>query len=83
MHRWDMERVDTQARPDIQIVMPAYNEADCVESVITEIYEELAPRLRVEFIVCEDGSTDGTREVLLRLSHNLPMRLICSSQYLI
>lgn len=68
--------MDTKARPDIQIVMPAHNEADCVASVITEIYRELTPHLRVEFIVCEDGSTDGTKEILRDLSQSIPMRLI-------
>jgi len=72
--------MDTEARPDIQIVMPAHNEADCVESVVTEVYEELTPRLRVEFIVCEDGSTDGTKEILAKLSRKMPMRLILGEQ---
>jgi glycosyltransferase involved in cell wall biosynthesis len=72
--------MDTKARPDIQVVMPAHNEADCVESVITEIYEELAQRLRVEFIVCEDGSADGTKEILRDLSQRIPMRLIMGDE---
>jgi glycosyltransferase involved in cell wall biosynthesis len=66
----------TNQELDVQIVMPAYNEADCVESVITEIFEEIAPRLCVEFIVCEDGSRDGTREILGTLGHKIPMKLI-------
>lgn len=70
--------MDTEAKPEIQIVIPAYNEADCVESVIIEIYEELTPRLRIEFIVCEDGSTDGTKEILCSLSRRMPMKLIMS-----
>jgi dolichol-phosphate mannosyltransferase len=72
--------MDTRARPDIQIVMPVYNEADCVEPVITEIYEEISPRLCVEFVVCEDGSTDGTREILADLSQRIPMRLILGDE---
>jgi len=72
--------MDIEGKPDIQIVMPAHNEADCVESVVTEIFEELSPRLRVEFIVCEDGSTDGTKEILTRLSRGIPMRLIMGDE---
>jgi len=70
----------TEARGGIQIVMPVHNEADCVESVIMEIWREIAPRLDVEFIVCEDGSTDGTKEILRDLSHKLPMRLILAEE---
>jgi glycosyltransferase involved in cell wall biosynthesis len=65
---------------DVQIVMPVYNEADCVESVVTEIYRELGPRLRIEFVVCEDGSRDGSRAILQELSRKIPMKLILGEQ---
>jgi glycosyltransferase involved in cell wall biosynthesis len=65
---------------DIQIVMPAHNEADCIEAVVRELYEELAARMNLEFIICEDGSTDGTKEILRRLSREIPMKLVMSDQ---
>jgi glycosyltransferase involved in cell wall biosynthesis len=72
--------MDSNAPLEIQVVMPAYNEADCVEAVIMEIYRELAPHVRFEFLVCEDGSRDGTREILHALSRKVPIRLVLGDQ---
>ncbi len=72
--------VNSSARPDVQIVMPVHNEADCIRSVIQEIYIELTRRVQPELIVCEDGSDDGTKEILQELSSKIPMRLIMSNE---
>jgi glycosyltransferase involved in cell wall biosynthesis len=47
----------------LSILMPVYNERERVERAITEV---LATELPAEFelIVVDDGSTDGTREIL-------------------
>lgn len=66
------------SRPDLQVLLPVYNEADCIGGTLAEIYAELSPRLAVEFIICEDGSRDGTREILRDLAARYPMRLILS-----
>jgi glycosyltransferase involved in cell wall biosynthesis len=47
--------------PLLSVVMPAYNEADTVEAALRRIRE--VP-LRLEIIVVNDASTDGTREIL-------------------
>lgn len=60
----------------VQIVMPVHNEAESIEDVIMEIYNEISPRLPLEFIICEDGSADGTKEILLNLNKKIPMKLI-------
>jgi glycosyltransferase involved in cell wall biosynthesis len=66
----------TMGEPILEVLLPVYNEATTVESTIREIYKELSSRLSLAFIVCEDGSTDGTAQVLKRLSDSVPMRLI-------
>jgi len=53
----------------ISVVMPAFNEAENLEPVISElmpVLEQLG--LEHEVLVIDDGSTDGTREVLEALT---------------
>jgi len=61
--------------PDVEILLPVHNEAASIEATIREIYNELSPRLNVDFIICEDGSRDNTKEILAKLAKELPMRL--------
>jgi glycosyltransferase involved in cell wall biosynthesis len=51
--------------PLLSVVMPAYNERDTIEEIIRRV---LAVPLRVELVVVDDGSTDGTRELLQRMA---------------
>jgi len=61
--------------PEVEVLLPVHNEGDSIEATIRELYEEFSPRVRVQFIVCEDGSKDNTKEVLTRLDQTLPMNL--------
>lgn len=49
----------------LSVIMPAYNEAATVESALRRVRE--VP-LRLEIIVVNDASTDGTREILEQLA---------------
>jgi glycosyltransferase involved in cell wall biosynthesis len=49
----------------LSVVVPAYNEAATVEAALRRVRD--VP-LRVEIIVVNDASTDGTREILDRLA---------------
>ena len=51
----------------LQILMPVYNEADYIEKTLVEIYETINDKIPFEFIICEDGSKDGTKEILKHL----------------
>jgi len=70
--------VGLKQNPEIQIVLPVHNEESCIEAVIREIYDEISAQVPVEFIICEDGSKDKTKEILQRLSQEIPMKLILS-----
>jgi glycosyltransferase involved in cell wall biosynthesis len=48
----------------LSVVVPCYNEVDTVEMLLRKVRE--VP-LRLEVIVVDDGSTDGTRDLLERL----------------
>jgi dolichol-phosphate mannosyltransferase len=63
------------ATPDLQIVMPVHNEAASIAPVLKEWHDELSPYLKLEFIITEDGSKDGTKEVLVDLAKRYPMIL--------
>ena len=51
-------------RVRLSVVVPAYNEIRSVEVLLQRVREV---RLEVEVIVVDDGSTDGTRDLLSRL----------------
>jgi polyisoprenyl-phosphate glycosyltransferase len=58
----------TQPGLDVSVVLPCYNERDHVELEIKRIRAALeAAGLTYELICVDDGSTDGTREVLQSL----------------
>jgi glycosyltransferase involved in cell wall biosynthesis len=59
-------------RVRLTVVIPAYNEAATIESLLRRVRE--VP-LDLEVIVVDDGSTDGTRDVLSRLEGSLVDRL--------
>ncbi len=64
---------------NISIVMPVYNEVDVIEKVIRKYYGEFFKHCKnSEFIITEDGSTDGTKYVLKRLQKEIGFRLISS-----
>lgn len=57
----------------LSVVLPVHNEAPIIKKVVTGFYREIISRFKdSELIVAEDGSTDGTKEILLALSKKLP-----------
>ena len=49
-------------RPTLSVVMPAYNERGTIHEALRRVLD--APVDSLEIIVVDDGSTDGTRELL-------------------
>ncbi|MBF0122927.1 MAG: glycosyltransferase family 2 protein, partial [Candidatus Omnitrophica bacterium] len=66
---------------ELSIILPVFNERDVIEKVILDIHA-CASRLVVdlEMIAVNDGSTDGTEEILTRLSCSLPNLKVVSHQ---
>ena len=51
--------------PCLSAVMPSYNEAGSIETIVAKVLE--SPWL-AELLVVDDGSTDGTRDLLAKLA---------------
>jgi dolichol-phosphate hexosyltransferase len=54
-----------QDRMELSVLMPAYNEAATVEAALERVLTADLGVESAEVVVVDDGSTDGTREVLL------------------
>jgi len=65
---------------DIQVLLPVHNEAESIENTIREIYLEISPEVNLEFIICEDGSVDNTKNILRKLSEIFPVKLMMSDE---
>ena len=61
------------ADPLLSVVMPAFNEKETIEEIIRRV---IAVPVRTQLIVVDDGSTDGTREILARLQPELGFTLL-------
>jgi dolichol-phosphate mannosyltransferase len=64
--------------PEVQVLLPIHNEAESIAATVREIYELISPYARMQFLLCEDGSKDSTKEVLRRVAQLLPAKLLLS-----
>jgi glycosyltransferase involved in cell wall biosynthesis len=67
----------TLVDPLLSVVMPAYNELDTIDEIIRRV---MAVPLRLELIVIDDCSTDGTRERLETLQRELGFTLLLQAR---
>jgi glycosyltransferase involved in cell wall biosynthesis len=65
------------ADPLLSVVMPCYNERDTIEEIIRRV---LTVPIRTELIVVDDGSTDGTREILAKMGEQHRFRVILQAR---
>ncbi len=58
----------------ISIVFPVHNEKNNLEELISSWHNTLkSHQLEHEFVVVEDGSTDGTKELIIQLGKKFPI----------
>ena len=65
----------------ISIVFPVYNEKENLEKLISSWDESLRlQNIDYEFVIVEDGSTDGTKKLILELEKKYPIINLSQSQ---
>jgi len=66
-------------KAEIAVLMPIHNEAETIEHSVIEFYDVISPRMPLELVLSEDGSTDDTENVIERLSEKIPLKAILST----
>ncbi len=64
----------------LSIIIPVYNEEKTVEHIITRVLAAPIGNLEKEIILVNDGSTDGTKDVLDRVQTQYPIRVFHQKQ---
>jgi glycosyltransferase involved in cell wall biosynthesis len=76
-----MER--RSVRPDVTIVIPARNEAKTIGEALASVAEQAWPLERLEVVVVDNGSTDGTPAAVREFQRTFPwlrVRLLSEPQ---
>lgn len=58
--------------PSLTVVAPVFNEREHVGRMITQVMESAYPADRLQFIVVNDGSTDGTAQAIEEVCRKYP-----------
>lgn len=61
---------------ELEILLPVYNEVQYIEKLLKGIHKAIKKKINYRFLVCEDGSTDGTKELLIQLRKKYNLKLI-------
>lgn len=68
---------DHRLQTSVSVVVPVWNREGTIERAIRSALEQTQPPLEV--IVCDDGSTDGTADILRRLAREDPRVRVISA----
>lgn len=60
---------EMSATPFVSIVVPCFNEAACIEECLASILSQEYPAHRMEVLIADGRSTDGTRDLIERYAN--------------
>jgi glycosyltransferase involved in cell wall biosynthesis len=66
----------------LSVIMPVYNERRTIREIVSRVLATDLPGLDRELIIVDDGSTDGTREILAALTRRDDVRVVLQHQNL-
>ncbi|WP_374594953.1 glycosyltransferase, partial [Aquabacterium sp.] len=55
-------------QPNVTVLIPAYNEADCIEATLRNMLRQTYPKNKLQIMVVSDGSDDGTDDIVRRFA---------------
>ena len=64
----------------LQILMPVHNEGKYIKNHITNVNNILKKKIKFSFLICEDGSSDNTVEILKRLKKKFKIRVLSKKE---
>ena len=76
-------KIKSDFKPKISIMIPTYNEAQLIEKKLNDVYEQDYPLNKLEIIVIDSASNDGTPNIVkewARKHPKLELRLIEESE---
>src|SRR5262245_14186758 len=59
----------------VTVIIPAYNAAQFLERAVRSVWSQSVHAERIEIVVADDGSTDDTHALAVRLAAESPMRM--------
>jgi glycosyltransferase involved in cell wall biosynthesis/2-polyprenyl-3-methyl-5-hydroxy-6-metoxy-1,4-benzoquinol methylase len=67
---------ELRSQPVLSVIVPAYNEAKTFDAMMEALLRKEMTGLRMEIVVVESNSTDGTREAALKYKGHPKVKLI-------
>ena len=64
----------------LSVIMPAYNERQTIREIVDRVLAVNLPNMEKELVIVDDGSTDGTRDVLAELDGTGGVRVFYQSE---
>ena len=61
---------------ELQILMPAHNEAKTIRKHIINIHKNIRKKINFSFLICEDGSSDNTLQILNGIKKKYKIKIL-------